>query len=138
MSSVLDPSYAGLVGNHRGKTFDRELLLLDAMVNPGNVQSTTLYIGSGLIDCDLVIDVMEKTGTGIVTVVPEYSATEDFTAVVKDRAILLPAAGLGQGIFPIRNSKENELPGVYMRLNITIDVADTTTSAVLFAFLAKK
>lgn len=135
MPSVLDPSYAGFPGNHRGKTFDRALQLVEGAQAAGSVQTEPIYIGSGLVDCDLIIDVLEKTGTGTVAVIPEYSADEDFGTVVQDRTIVLPADEIGRGVYPIRNDKENGLPGAYMRLNFTV-AADNTIN--MTAFLAKK
>lgn len=135
MASVLDPSYAGLDGNHRGKTYDALLAFANDVSYSATAQTAVVFIGSGLVDCDLVIDVLEKTGTNAITVTPQYSATEDFSTIVADRVIALPAADIGRGIFPVRNAVENGLPGEWMRLLVTIPASNTVR---MNAFLAKK
>lgn len=120
-------SFFGVTGNHTGRTFDKllEFTPQDTALTAAAI-SPVIYIGTGLIDADLVVDV----SAGTVTVAMQFSENEAFTTPVAGANIAL---AVGRSIVPFRNLKAPATgPYGYMRLSYD------TTGATLGAFIGKK
>lgn len=131
-------NYHGMPGNHVGKTFDAFLEL-----NAAGKELTTsqvVYLGTGLVDADIVLDVVEGTGT----VVVQLSADEAFTTPVV--LISINVENTGRMIVPFRNVAGNEEPYAYIRLVASTaskadegdEAASSSSSLKAGAFIGKK
>lgn len=130
--SVFDNTYAGIPGNHAGKTFDKLLELVpNGTVQTDATASAAIEIGTGLIDADLVIEVTLSTGSNAVAI--QFSDTADFATTHAGPRQTIPADYTGKVVLPFRNSYANEGPKAFMRVVPTVGTALT-----IGAFVAKK
>lgn len=129
-------TYLGIPGNHSGKTFDKLLELVPSGTSMTDATgSSPVYIGEGLVDADLVIDLntvtIASSGTSSITV--QFCDVEGFPAnVVAGPVINLTSGQTGRMIVPFRNDPVGT-PLPYVRLMPVV-----STALVAGAFIAKK
>lgn len=122
-------SYLGIPGNHTGKTFDKLLELSPGGTQlNGDTNSDVVFLGTGLVDADLVFSVTAKSGTTTATV--QFSTTESFASPIKGVSVDL---AVGDNIVPFRNAPGNATPYPYVRISYEVE-----TSTTLSAFIGKK
>ena len=129
-------NYLGMPGNHLGKTFDKLLELAATGSTLTNKTATSaVYIGDGLVDADLVIDVNTSTGTENSLAV-QLCAKSDFSSDVKSiLTISIPENKVGRIIAPFRNDPDGTpLPYIRLMPAVTAD----SGALKLGAFMAKK
>lgn len=120
-------SYRGMVGNHASKTFD---ILLELAPSGTSLSGETepVFLGSGLVDADLVIDVAKASSGDALAL--EFCDAQDFASdTVAGPTVPLPETG-GRVIAPFRNDPQGT-PLSYVRLKVT----GTPTAG---AFIGKK
>lgn len=124
-------SYLGGPGNHTGKTFDKalELFATGATLTDATA-SSVVHLGPGLVDADLVLNVLSVTGADNAVTV-QLSDSAAFGTPVNGVSIKLPADTAGTIILPMRNMVAGS-PMAYVRL------MPAGTGLKMGAFIAKK
>lgn len=133
--SAFDNTYKGIAGGHSSKIFDRYLQFLSAEANAATVISDVLDIGTGLIDCDMVVMATASSGPAAKKITVEVATDAAFTTPVIWDTIDVPADFVGKWILPFRNTKDESLPYAYVRLQV---MAAAANSINVTAFLTKK
>lgn len=128
-------TYLGIAGNHSGKTFDKflELAPSGTAMTDGTATSA-IYIGAGLIDADLVVDLGTVTvaSDGSSSLKLQFSSDKGFNSAVDGAIVNLTNGQSGRIIVPFRNDPAGT-PLPYVRL---MPAVSTALSAG--AFIAKK
>lgn len=128
-------TYLGIAGNHTGKTFDKFLELAPSDTAMTDATATSaIYIGAGLIDADLVVDLntVAIASNGASSLKLQFASDEGFTSAVDGVVINLTNGQSGRIIVPFRNDPAGT-PLPYVRL---MPAVSTTLKAG--AFVAKK
>lgn len=119
---------AKLGTTNKGKTFDKLLELATAdKALTANTGTPAVFIGGGLIDADLVLDITTGAAGDIAL---QFAEDEAFTTPVAGPSVTLTDDSTGRIVVPFRNDPVDK-PLPYVRLM-------PGAAAKLEAFIAKK
>lgn len=122
---------ANLGTTHTGKTFDKALeLVASGSAMTTGTGTTGVFLGSGLVVADLVVDLETVTGADN-GVTLQFSSKADFTSPVSGASVTLTAGQTGRVVLPFRNDPAGT-PLAYVRI-----MPKVGTALKLGAFIAK-
>lgn len=126
-------SWLGIPGNHTGAQFDALLALYPTQTAAvTDTASDVVFIGTGLVDANLIVDISAATGGSSLKL--QFATDEAFTTPVTLATFDIPATAAGKrGKFAFRNAFGAEQPYGYVRLMPTVG-----TSLTLMAWIDKK